>query len=151
MQGVKVLVWVSAHEDGALVLLGLMVEYLVELDPTQMEEVEARRKRKGTQRKAQQSVSVEELISRYVRPAMTSPAAFLRLRGACCLESLLQREDDEVSSAEVGSALQRLVEAFPYEVVPFAAQLVSGLARQFCLSSSKDEEDDDADESESLS
>ncbi|CAK9033724.1 unnamed protein product [Durusdinium trenchii] len=201
-----------SNQDGALVLLGLMVEYLVELDPTQMEEVEARRKRKGTQRKAQQSVSVEELISRYVRPAMTSPAAFLRLRGAwclgnfaqkapklgrpgvaagaccdclrmladqelpvrvlaaSCLESLLQREDDEVSSAvgmqlapamesllrtlgevqseEVGSALQRLVEAFPYEVVPFAAQLVSGLARQFCLSSSKDEEDDDADESE---
>lgn len=40
--------WVSAHEDGALVLLGLMVEYLVELDPTQMEEVEASHAKTGT-------------------------------------------------------------------------------------------------------
>eukprot|EP00435_Cladocopium_sp_Y103_P020514 s2677_g5.t1 len=181
-----------SNQDGALVLLGLMAEYLVELDPLQSE-VKAR-KRKGKS-KAQHSVSIEELISRYVRPAMTSQAGFLRLRGAwclgrfahhapklgrpgvaggatcdcvrmlgdkelpvrvvaaSCLEDLLSREDQEVHTAvglqlapameqllvtladvqseDVASALQRLVENFPQEVVPFALQLAASLARQF--------------------
>ncbi|CAJ1346783.1 unnamed protein product [Effrenium voratum] len=68
-----------SNQDGALVLLGVMSEYLVELDP--MQEDQARRKRRG---KKVQGVSVEEIMTRYVRPAMTSPVGFLRLRGAWC-------------------------------------------------------------------
>ncbi|CAJ1435252.1 unnamed protein product [Effrenium voratum] len=190
-----------SNQDGALVLLGVMSEYLVELDP--MQEDQARRKRRG---KKVQGVSVEEIMTRYVRPAMTSPVGFLRLRGAWCaaqfarqavrlgrpgaagaaacdclrllgdqellvrvlgagcLEAFLQREEEEVRTAfvlhlaptleqlirllqqiqleEVAQALQGLVEAFPQEVVPFAAQLVASLAQQFCQASKDDEEDE---------
>eukprot|EP00434_Breviolum_minutum_P018812 symbB.v1.2.016593.t1/scaffold1264.1/size127839/2 len=77
-----------SNQDGALVLLGLMVEYLVDLDPIQMEDKVKKRKGKS---KASQSVSIEDLISRYVRPAMTSHAAFLRLRGAWCLGHFCQK------------------------------------------------------------
>jgi len=198
-----------ANKEGALVLLGLMADHLVDLDPMQLPEGgEGKKQKKKGRNRPSQTVSVEELLARFVLPSLSSSAAFVRLRGlwvsaafarqaprlgrrgtaaglctevlkllhdqelpvrvvaASCLEAFLQREQDEVRQAvaaqlpavlerllrgltetqceEVAQALQSLIEAFPNEVVPFAAQLIAGLAGQFCqLMDHRDDDDED--------
>eukprot|EP00931_Biecheleriopsis_adriatica_P045592 TRINITY_DN26108_c0_g5_i1.p1 TRINITY_DN26108_c0_g5~~TRINITY_DN26108_c0_g5_i1.p1 ORF type:complete len:1079 (-),score=273.42 TRINITY_DN26108_c0_g5_i1:117-3332(-) len=73
-----------SNKEGALMLIGVMAEELVELDPAQSEDGKAKKKKKGQKSKSRsnQSFSVEELLARHVRPTLSSPVAFLRLR-AC--------------------------------------------------------------------
>ncbi|CAE7728803.1 auaG, partial [Symbiodinium necroappetens] len=71
-----------ANKEGALVLLGLMADHLVDLDPTQLPEGgEGKKQRKKGRSRPSQTVSIEELLARFVLPALGSPAAFVRLRG----------------------------------------------------------------------
>ncbi|CAE7465345.1 SAD2, partial [Symbiodinium sp. CCMP2456] len=70
-----------ANKEGALVLLGLMADHLVDLDPTQLPEGgEGKKQKKKGRNRPSQTVSIEELLARFVLPALASSAAFVRLR-----------------------------------------------------------------------
>ncbi|CAE8626213.1 unnamed protein product [Polarella glacialis] len=204
-----------ANKDGALVLLAAMGEQIIQLDPAQGMLWEAKKKKKSGKAKSIQGVSFEELLARHVRPELSGPVAFLRLR-ACwvyekladkaprlgppgaagatcreclqlaadpelpvrvvavtCLQTFLQREGDEevravvsenlgallerllkilaeIQCEEVSQTLQCLVDSFPHEIVPFAAQLIAQLAAQFCQATAEGNNEEEDTESAAM-
>ncbi|CAK0816666.1 unnamed protein product, partial [Prorocentrum cordatum] len=82
-----------ADKDGALLLLGCMGEQLLELDPAQAGQKRKKKKKKAAAREGDAGVapvSVAELLDNHVRPELSGPVPFLRLR-ACWVYSQLAR------------------------------------------------------------
>mmetsp|Transcript_33968 Transcript_33968/g.95506 ORF Transcript_33968/g.95506 Transcript_33968/m.95506 type:complete len:1067 (+) Transcript_33968:81-3281(+) len=75
-----------ANKYGALLLLGSMGSQLLNLDPAQGER--KKKPKKSGPKPGLEAVSVEELLNNHVRPELSGPVAFLRLRACWLYEKL---------------------------------------------------------------
>jgi len=89
-----------SKKDGALAIIGSMSDRLLRQDPARAE-----RKKKGKRKPAKGSnnISVEDLLTNYVRNDFSSSVAFLRLRACWCYEKFGEEVQLKTKGAAAGA------------------------------------------------